>query len=196
MTKIQALAFQVKICYFFRVVVSRIFDFFDKEWAFPLFCFMHKMDVKSLEVKVRELIGPVAGDVGVELYDVELKKAGRKFLLRVFIEKEGGVTVGDCERVSRGVAAVLDVEDPMPYSYTLEVSSPGLDRALRKPADFRKFTGKTARVVTTSPIENQTFFIGEIIDAGDNGIVLLLPKDKEVKIPYEHISRARLEVKI
>lgn len=157
---------------------------------------MHKMDVKSLEVKVRELIGPVAGDVGVELYDVELKKAGRKFLLRVFIEKEGGVTVGDCERVSRGVAAVLDVEDPMPYSYTLEVSSPGLDRALRKPADFRKFTGKTARVVTTSPIENQTFFIGEIIDAGDNGIVLLLPKDKEVKIPYEHISRARLEVKI
>ena len=116
--------------------------------------------------------------------------------MRVFIEKEGGVTLGDCESVSREIEAVLDVEDPIPSSYTLEVSSPGLDRPLKSPGDFKRFSGRTARVITSRPIENQTFFVGEIIEAGDVDIVLLLPKGKKVTIPYKDISRARLEVEI
>jgi len=98
--------------------------------------------------------------------------------------------------VSREVEAVLDVEDPVPYAYVLEVSSPGLDRPLRQPKDFKKFTGKTARVVTLEPIDNQTFFVGRIEAAGDQEISLLLPDDKKIVIPYENISKARLEVEI
>jgi len=154
------------------------------------------MDTKDLEITLRGLIEPVICDMGFELDNIELMKMGNRFLLRVFIDKEGGVTINDCERVSRQIEAQLDVEDPIPSSYILEVSSPGLDRPLRKPEDFKRFSGKTARVITHKPIENQTFFIGEIAEAGDDSIVLLLPKDKKVTIPYENISRARLEVRV
>jgi ribosome maturation factor RimP len=152
------------------------------------------MDVKELVIKIKEIIEPVIKDMGMSLEDVELTKMAGKVLLRIFIDKEGGVTLDDCEQVSREVEAQLDVEDPIPCSYILEVSSPGIDRPLRNPADFRRFCGKMARVVTSKPIENQTFFIGEIVRAGDIDIELLLPKDKRITIPYKDISRARLEV--
>ena len=153
------------------------------------------MNIKELEKGVRELIEPVIKAFKADLEDVKLAKMGRRVLLRVFVEKEGGVSLDDCEAISRDIGAVLEVEDPIPSSYVLEVSSPGLDRPLKNPADFKKFSGKTARVVTSEPIENQTFFIGEIIEAGDAEVVMLLPKDKKVTIPYKDISRARLEVK-
>lgn len=153
------------------------------------------MNIKDLGIRVRELISPVMSAMGVSLENVELAKMRGRFLLRVFVEKEGGVTLDDCESISREIEAVLDVEDPIPYSYTLEVSSPGLDRPLRNPEDFKRFSGRTARVITSKPIENQTFFVGEIVKAGDADMVLLLPKDRKVTIPYEDISRARLEVK-
>lgn len=153
------------------------------------------MDIKGLEISVRELISPVISAMGVDIENVELTKMRGKFLLRVFIEKEGGVTLDDCESISREIEAVLDVEDPIPLSYTLEVSSPGLDRPLRNPEDFKRFSGRMARVITSKPIENQTFFVGEIVKTGDIDMVLLLPKDRKVTIPYEDISRARLEVK-
>ncbi len=152
------------------------------------------MDIKGLEIRVKEIITPVISGMGMSLDYFEIMKMHGKLLLRIFIEKEGGVTLDDCEKVNREVGTALDVEDPIPYSYTLEVSSPGLDRPLRNPEDFKRFSGRIARVTTLSLIENQTFFIGEIIEAGDSGIVLLLPKDKKAAIPYNEISRARLEV--
>ncbi len=154
------------------------------------------MNIKDLEAKVREIIEPVIKDVGIGLDSIELGKMRGRFLLRVFIEKEGGVKISDCELVSREIEAVLDVEDPIPYSYTLEVSSPGLDRPLRGPEDFKRFSGKAVRIVTYDPIDKQTFFVGEIAEAGDINIVMLLPKDKKVTIPYKNISRARLEVEV
>lgn len=153
------------------------------------------MNIKDLERRVSGLISPVINAIGVDLESIEITKIRGKFLLKVFIEKEEGVTLDDCERISREIEAVLDVEDPIPYSYTLEVSSPGLDRLLRVPADFKRFCGKTARVITSRLIENQTFFIGEIVEAGDINMVLLLPRERKVTIPYEEISSARLEVK-
>jgi ribosome maturation factor RimP len=150
------------------------------------------MDVKELVTKIKEIIEPVIKDMGMSLEDVELTKMAGKVLLRIFIDKENGVTLDDCEQVSREVEAQLDVEDPIPSSYILEVSSPGIDRPLKKPADFKRFSGKMARVVTSRPIENQTFFIGEIVGAGDINIELLLPKGKKIIIPYKDISRARL----
>jgi ribosome maturation factor RimP len=154
------------------------------------------MDLDSIRNKVREFIEPVINALGVELDDIELSIMRRRAFLRVFIEKEGGVTIDDCEHVSREIEAALDVEDPIPYSYILEVSSPGLDRPLKAPRDFKRFSGKNVRVVTQEPIGKQTFFIGEIAAAGDDEIVLLLPKNKEVRIPYKIISRARLEVEV
>lgn len=152
------------------------------------------MNKGDLEDRIREIIEPVVNSMGIEVDNIELAGSGRRTVLRVFIDKEGGVTIEDCERVSREIEAHLDVADPIASSYTLEVSSPGLDRPLRKAGDFKKFVGKAARVITQSPIENQTFFIGEILEAGDDSIVMLLPKDKKVTIPHTNISRARLEV--
>ncbi len=157
-----------------------------------LFC---EMNVKELEERVRGLIWPVIKAVGMDIESIKLAKMGRKYLLRVFIERERGVTLDDCESVSREIGAVLDVDDLIPYSYVLEVSSPGLDRPLKNPTDFKRFAGRTARIVTSMPIENQTFFIGEIVEAGDVEVVMLLPKGRKVTIPYKDISRARLEVK-
>lgn len=152
------------------------------------------MNTENLAEKIKKIINPVINSMGVWLEEIELKKQGRRFLLRIFVDKEGGVSLDDCERVSREIEAQLDVEDPIPGSYILEVSSPGLDRPLRRPEDFRRFKGNLARVVTSRSIDNQTFFIGEIVDAGDEGIVLLLSGEKRVNIEYKDISKARLEV--
>lgn len=150
------------------------------------------MNMETMGAKVKEIIEPVIKGLGVALEDMELRKMGRRVFLRVIIDKEGGVVIDDCEQVSREIEAQLDVEDPIPYPYTLEVSSPGLDRPLKTPGDFKRFCGKTARIVTSAPVENQTFFIGEIIEAGDTEVILLLSKDKKINIQYKDIVRARL----
>ena len=119
-----------------------------------------------------------------------------KALLRVFIDKESGITIGECEQVSREIEAVLDVEDPIPYSYVLEVSSPGLDRPLKNKKDFKRYSGNIVRVVTHDPVEGETFFVGKLVEAGDDEVALLLPKDRRITIRYDNISRARLEVEV
>jgi len=153
------------------------------------------MDIKEIEAKVSELIKPVVSSFGMELDYLEINRVRGKVLLRVFIDKTGGVTIDDCETLSREIETILDVEDPIPYSYTLEVSSPGLDRPLRCMEDFKKYTGRTARIITNTPIQNQTFFIGDIETAGDD-VILLIVDDKRITIPYKSISKARLEVRI
>ena len=134
--------------------------------------------------------------LGIELVDIELNKMRRKALLRVYIDKEDGITIDDCEQVSRELEGVLDVEDPIPYSYVLEVSSPGLDRPLKTPRDFQRFSGNAVRVITHEPIEKQTFFIGMLEGSDERGISLTLTKNRKLTIPYDNISRARLEVEI
>lgn len=155
-----------------------------------------KMMNEELREKVKGIIEPVIRALGMELDDLELGKMRGKGLMRVFIDKKEGIMISDCETVSREIAALLDVEDPIPYSYVLEVSSPGLDRPLRGPADFKKYKGNTIRVVTTNSIDKQTFFVGKIAMAGDSEVVLDLPENSQVTIPYEIISKARLEVEI
>lgn len=154
------------------------------------------MSTEEIKIKITEIIVPIINSLGMTVDNVEFSRMGGKGFLRVFIEKENGVTLDDCEQVSREIEAVLDVEDPIPYSYVLEVSSPGLDKPLRQPKDFKKYINRTARVITFEPIERQTFFIGKIVEAGDDEITLLLPKDKNIIIPYKNISKARLEVEL
>ena len=136
----------------------------------------------------------VADEHGVEIFDIELLGKG-KVVLRVVIDKEGGVTLDNCERFSRSFGALLDVENPLPRSYTLEVSSPGLDRPLRDMKDFQKNSGKLVRVITVEKIENQNFFIGRIKEVAHN-LVTLTVSNREIAIPFEKISKAKLEVEL
>ncbi len=154
------------------------------------------MSTEETRIRIREIIEPLINSLGITVDHVEFSKMGGKGLLRVYIDKEGGVTLDNCEQVSREIEAVLDVEDPIPYSYVLEVSSPGLDRPLKQLNDFKKNMGKTARVVTFEPIDRQTFFIGRIVGVTDDEISLLLPKDRKIVVPYKNISKARLEVEL
>ncbi|MBE0426391.1 MAG: ribosome maturation factor RimP [Nitrospirae bacterium] len=150
--------------------------------------------MNDIKQKVSQLAGQIADVQGVELFDVELIGTG-KLLIRVTIDKEGGVTLDDCERFSKSLGAVFDVEDPVPGSYTLEVSSPGLDRPLKSLEDYEKNKGKLVRVVTSEKIENQNFFIGRILEIEDNFLKLLVNR-REINIPFNKISRARLEIEL
>lgn len=150
--------------------------------------------MEVIKNKVSRLAEQVAEEQEVELFDIKL--SGRyKLLLRVTIDKEGSVTLDDCERFSRNLEAILDVENPIPVSYTLEVSSPGLDRPLRELKDFEKNVGKLARIVTVEKIEDQNLFIGRISMVNSKSLRLLV-NDREIDIPLEKILRARLEVEL
>ena len=150
--------------------------------------------MNTLKDKVSALAHQIADEHGVEIFDIEIYGRG-KAVLKVTIDKEGGVTVDDCARFSRSLGALLDVEDPLPRSYTLEVSSPGLDRPLRDVKDFKKNSGKLARIVTREKVENQNFFIGRIHEVTDT-IVTLIMNNREIAIPLENISKAKLEVEL
>ena len=155
-----------------------------------------KKSINELKNDISKVIEPVISALGIELDDIEFSMMKGKALLRVFIDKESGITIGECEQVSREIEAVLDVEDPIPYSYVLEVSSPGLDRPLKNKKDFKRYSGNIVRVVTHDPVEGETFFVGKLVEAGDDEVALLLPKDRRITIRYDNISRARLEVEV
>jgi ribosome maturation factor RimP len=130
--------------------------------------------------RVREIAERVAASSGLEVVDVEFRGAGNARMLRVFLDKQGalgndplaGVTHGDCANFSREFGTILDVEDAVPDSYTLEVSSPGLDRKLAKAADFERFTGSRMKVMTRNPVNNNRHFEGRL-ESFRNGVLVL-----------------------
>jgi len=148
--------------------------------------------MNDIKQRVSHMARQIADPQGIKIFDIELLGRG-KLLLRVIIDKEGGVTLDDCERFSKSLGAVLDIEDPFSGSYRLEVSSPGLDRPLKSINDFEKNIGKLARIVTGEEIEKQKFFIGRILEISNDSVKLLVDK-RDVDIPFVKISKARLEV--
>src|SRR5213079_964615 len=126
--------------------------------------------------RIRRLIREVVESQGYELVDAELKGGGKSSVLRVFIDKPAGISLRDCELVSEQVGTVLDVEDLIPFSYTLEVSSPGLDRKLVKESDYTRFEGKLARIQTRIPLNRQRVFKGRLRGFQNGNIHLELPK--------------------
>jgi ribosome maturation factor RimP len=153
--------------------------------------------------KVREAAERVARSLGLEIFDVEWK-VGKQRLLRVYLDRlpgpenpEGlGVTHTDCERVSSELSVILDVEDLIPGpSYILEVSSPGLDRKLIKPADYERFVGRLAQVWLNEPVENQKYFEGRLAGYADGAVKLALKKG-EVTVPFAGIRKANLVVEL
>jgi ribosome maturation factor RimP len=142
--------------------------------------------------RLRELCRGGVEALGFELVDVELAGGGRSPTLRVYIDIARGITADDCAQVSRQLSAIFDVEDPLPGSYTLEVSSPGLDRPLVRPDDFRKRVGETVKAKLRRPDETgRRNFSGLLMEATDSGIVLEVDKERVV-LPYAAIERARL----
>ncbi len=149
----------------------------------------------NIEEKALELARQIGEYQEVDVVGVSLMGKGKGMLLRVTIDKEGGVTLQDCENFSREMESLLEAGDILQEHYNLEVSSPGLDRPLTALADFKKNIGRLVRVVTSLKIDNQSFFVGRIAGVYDNVIGLSIGK-KEIKIAFENISKARLEIEI
>lgn len=147
----------------------------------------------GLEAQLSQLLRQAVEEEGYELVHLELDPARGNSILRIYIDKPGGVTLEDCQAVSEKAGVMLDVEDMIPYRYTLEVSSPGLDRPLVREQDYVRFQGRRARVKTRLAINGQRNFKGVLQHCG-NGRVTLLEDDKPdpVEIPLENIQKANL----
>ena len=142
--------------------------------------------------RIRDAAERAARTAGVEIVDVEWK-VGKQRFLRVYIDKPAGVTHTDCELISREVSAVLDAEDPIPGSYELEVSSPGVERKLGKWTDWQRFAGRKVKVVLREPVGDLKHFDGVIARAEDQSITIGLPDGHEVTFPFEQVDRANLK---
>jgi ribosome maturation factor RimP len=159
--------------------------------------------------RVRETAERVARGYGLEIFDVQLRREAIGTVLRVIIDRpdpgrpttpeEDSVGIEDCQRVSHDLSALFDVEEDsldqpaLGQTYTLEVSSPGLDRPLRHAADYRRFTGRLAKIVTTEPLDRQSAFAGRLAGVED-GVVLLQEGRRTHRVPLAQIKRGRLEV--
>jgi ribosome maturation factor RimP len=151
--------------------------------------------------RVQGLAAPIAGSYGLEIFDIQFRREAAGMVLRIQIDRPGpaataedSVSVEDCAKISRDLSAVLDVEDVVPIAYTLEVSSPGLDRPLRRLDDYRRFAGRRAKVVMRQPIDGQGFFKGRL--GGVDGDEVLIEGDdgRQHRVPAGAITRANLEV--
>jgi ribosome maturation factor RimP len=143
--------------------------------------------------RLQELLQPVVEGLGFECVGVEYQAAGGRNTLCVYIDSEEGITVDDCETVSRQVGAVLDVEDVIRGHYTLEVSSPGLDRPLFTPEHYRRFIGSLATVRLQAPLEGRKKFDGRIVDVASDDTVTMQCDGEEFRLPFASIARGRLK---
>jgi len=144
--------------------------------------------------KVREIAERVASNEGLEIVEVELVGGGRNRVLRIFIDKTEGVSHADCEFISQNVGTILDVEDVIPGdSYTLEVSSPGVERKLTKPRDFERFVGQKVKVALRQPVENQRHWVGALKSISGGVITLEPAPGRSVAFPLEQVEKANLK---
>jgi ribosome maturation factor RimP len=143
--------------------------------------------------KIEEIAERVGQSEGIEIVEVELKGDGRNQLLRISIDKPEGITHADCELISQQMGTILDVEDVMPGHYTLEVSSPGVERKLLKPRDFERFQGKKARISLHEPVEKQRNFEGTLAGYADGIVTLDLGGGRTVRFRVDQVAKANLK---
>ena len=153
--------------------------------------------------QIRGIAERVAKSLGLEIWDVQSRREPSGQVVRVFIDRPGpantaeeSVSIEDCEHVSREMGTILDVEDPLPFTYTLEVSSPGLDRPLRNEADYKRFLGRLARISSYEPLEGRRHWTGRLVSVEDGVVSLDLENENgaPVRIPLDKIAHGRLEV--
>jgi ribosome maturation factor RimP len=155
------------------------------------------MAIKTNEIvaqKVREIAERVGASEGIEILEVNLLGGGKFRMLRIVIDKVDGVSHGDCELISQNVGTILDVEDVIPGdSYTLEVSSPGVERKLSRPRDFERFIGQKVKVVLREPVDNQRRWEGTLAGFEDGAITLEAAAGKTLRIGLQQVEKANLK---
>ena len=151
--------------------------------------------------QIRAIAERVAGSHGLNVWDVQSRREAVGHVVRVIIDRpgpgatpEGSVSITDCEQVNREISTMLDVEDPLPFTYTLEVSSPGLDRPLREAADYARFSGRLAKIVLSEAVDNQKAFEGRLRGVDGQDVVLETANGRTHRLPLRFITRGRLEV--
>lgn len=140
---------------------------------------------------IEQLLDPLINELGYVLWGCEYLSQGKHSLLRLYIDKESGIGVEDCERVSRQVSAILDVEDPIPGNYSLEISSPGIPRPLFKKEHYKQFVGHGVSVKLYKPIKGSRKLLGNIVAANEDVVVLEIG-DEQLELPFSHIVKANL----
>ena len=160
----------------------------------PLFLFVGLDTIRAIAERV-------ARSHGLDVWDIVSRREPQGQVVRVFIDRPGpaatpeeSVSIEDCERVSREIGTILDVEDPLPFAFTLEVSSPGLDRPLRGEDDYRRFAGRLAKIVVSEAVDNQKAFEGRLRGIEGGAVLLEGPKGRMHRLPMRLITRGRLEV--
>jgi len=156
---------------------------------------MAKVDVAE---RITEITEQILAPLGLGLVDLEYKREGRDMVVRLFIEKEGGITLDICSAVSRELSDILDVEDFMPENYTLEVSSPGICRPLKKIADYERFVGELVKVRTFEALPDaagnkRKTFLGKLTGIVDGIIGIDLQEGQHADIPLDKVAKANLE---
>ncbi len=152
------------------------------------------MPTRDISETVARLLEPVCASQGLELVDVEYRPGGRRSLLRVTLDRPGGgITIDRLAEFSREAGDLLDARDAVPGSYTLECSSPGVNRPLRKPADFARYRGKTIRLLTEEPIAGESRFLARLVAASESGIEIEDETHGRLAVPYGAIRRASYE---
>jgi len=149
---------------------------------------------QNIEQTVETYLKPILDEHNFELVDVEYVKEGTNWYLRVFIDKEGGITIDDCELVSRALEKILDKEDPIKNSYILEVSSPGLDRPLKKDSDFEKYKGRIVDIKLYKPFNKKKEYSGELLELRDNIVYIIDEEGNQLSFNRNNIAIVRLAV--
>jgi len=151
----------------------------------------HTTPTETLRERLIALIEPVVARMGYELVELEYTAGRAHAVLRLYIDRDAGVGLDDCERVSREVSSLLDVEDPIPSAYTLEVSSPGFDRVLRTRTHFGRFVGSRVFVELKEPRDGRRRYTGTLVQVDDSGIALEVDRAR-VALAFSEIGKARL----
>ena len=152
--------------------------------------------MSRLTDRVAELAAPVVEAAGCRLWDVEYVREAGTWYLRVYVDKDGGVSIDDCEAISRALDPILDREDPIPESYVFEVGSAGADRELKRPRDFDEFMGHEVEVRLYRPLEGSKHFTGTLSGYDDGAVSILLPTGKTQRFEKNQIAQVRLAVSI
>jgi len=141
-----------------------------------------------------QLVEPILQAEGMTLVDLHWGRRGKTWVLAMFLEKEGGLTLDDCQRISYQVGELIEVENAIDHAYTLEVSSPGLDRPLRTLAEYTRFRGRLAKITTLAPVQRRSSLVGRLLGVEGDTVLVEVKGAGPVAIPYAQIKRARLEV--
>ncbi len=150
---------------------------------------------KSTESLIEELVLPITNEHNIEIVDVEYVKEAGEYYLKIFIDKDGGVSLNDCEVITRAINPILDEKDPIKENYFLEVSSPGLDRPLKKEKDFIRYAGRDVEVKLYKPINGLKHFEAQLVELVNNKIVKLIVDNEEMEFDKKDIALIRLAIK-